>query len=102
MIWLASHPTTETDWPKDPSFVLFFAEMARQALAQETTSSSRFTDWQPLQESNTTSPQSPPTIYPLTPYLGIAAILLLVSATLLLAARTRPPSSPSPRLTQFF
>jgi len=31
MIWLASEPRAQTNWTNDPSFVLFFAEMANRA-----------------------------------------------------------------------
>ena len=102
LIWLASSPTTETDWPKDPSFVLFFAEMASRALAQPAaTTSARFIDWIPLNDSTPTPPQTSSSLYPLNAYLGIAAIVLLIAATALLVLRAHAPCDDPLRISTF-
>jgi hypothetical protein len=73
-IWLASDPATETNWPSHPGFVLFFAEMQHRALGP---AAPRLVDWTCLPDAPAALAESP---ISLAPYLGGAAILLLLAA----------------------
>jgi hypothetical protein len=75
-IWLASDPATETNWPSHPGFVLFFAELQQRALGP---AAPRLADWPQLPAAGT--PAAVPPV-PLAPFLGMAALGLLVAAVL--------------------
>jgi hypothetical protein len=89
MIWLASVPSAETDWPKDPSFVLFFADhMSRLESAAD--AGGRFIDWLPEGEGHNGPPPAPVlTDTPLSAAVGAAAVGLLAAAVGLLHSRAR-------------
>ena len=52
LVWLASAPSTETNWPKSASFVLFFAELANRAweVPAEDGAQGNVVEWERTQE----------------------------------------------------
>ena len=69
------------DWVKDPGFVLFFAEMQQRAFDRE---AGPFVDWTRLPEAETGQ-----AVVALTPYLGAAALGLLLGAMAWFMRRAR-------------
>jgi hypothetical protein len=82
-LWLGSSALAETDWVKDPGFVLFFAEMQQRAFGGE---AKPYVDWTKLPETDVTGNT---VAVELTPYLGAAGILLLLGATTWFVRRMR-------------
>jgi hypothetical protein len=82
-LWLASEPLAETDWPKDPGFVLFFAEMEQRALGGD---ERRYVDWLMIPEEPARGVRRETG---LTAYLGVAAMALLAGAMLWFVRRGR-------------
>src|SRR5206468_2742886 len=84
LLWLASAPSAETNWPKSASFVLFFAEVANrawEAQAGEAIGGSAV-EWERMKET-TASPHTQPDAaraVDLRDLLGGVAIVLLVGA----------------------
>jgi hypothetical protein len=83
LIWFASDLSRQSDWPRHPSFVIFFSQLADQLQAP---SQSRFTDWIPTPSPPPQTLPAPP-IHSLTPFAGLLAIFLLLAAVSLLVWR---------------
>jgi hypothetical protein len=77
-VWLASMPTTETDWFKSPGFVVYFMHLLEQSLG-------RFDEW--IAHAEPLAPGDLP--IQLAPWLGAAAIGMIVIAVGWLLVRTR-------------
>ncbi len=81
LVWLASDPAVDTNWPQDPRFVALFAEMATTLVSggEETAPRSRIIEWQPA---------NPPTVLESTtqPPIHFQIPLAITSACLFLAA----------------
>jgi hypothetical protein len=82
-VWLASSPLTDTDWVKDPGFVLFFAEMQQRELGGE---AAAISDWTRLPEADNSDAAG---AVELVPYVGVAGIALLVGAMVWFVRRAR-------------
>ena len=82
-VWLASSPWTDSDWVKDPGFVLFFAEMEQRAFGGE---ARPYVDWMRLPDAVTPHAAAP---VELARYVGVAGVGLLLGAMLWFVRRAR-------------
>ncbi|GEM_PF-2424535 len=92
-VWLASNPAQDGNWGVDLSFVLFFGELLDQmypATVGTAPSDVGVVEWT---ERRDTSGEPSPTVAPISlmPGAGLAAIVLLASASLLLFRRAHLP-----------
>jgi hypothetical protein len=87
LVWLASRPVADTNWPLNRSFVLYFSDLLARTFPTDTQSNGRALDWR--REDLPPATLHPPAVVGLTAPLGAAAIVLLAAAALMLAWRGR-------------
>jgi hypothetical protein len=89
LLWLASRPVAETNWPLDRSFVLYFSDLLNRAFpagSESTVNAAGAVDWR--REDLPIPPAETAAEIPLTWPLGLLAIVLLMAASALLVRRS--------------
>jgi hypothetical protein len=87
LLWLASDPSSDTNWPKDPSFVIFFAELLQRAIGSA--NANAIVEWRPVNSNGTDEAHAQRREYPLNGGIALAAVALWVAAAGILVWRGR-------------
>jgi Aerotolerance regulator N-terminal len=91
LIWLASEPSTQTNWPAFPSFVAFFAEMTSRtfsSFAGAASGSEQIIAWNPIEKPQS-QPPNPPLVIDLSRLAGAIALSLIGTAVAWFVWRNR-------------
>ena len=86
VVWLGSMPNTESDWPGDSSFPIYFVDLLEQTFPGKSGAGSGVEDWM-VKEVGVQKAGGK--VVPLAGWLGAVAIMLLVGASGLLLRRGR-------------
>ena len=78
VLWLASEPATETDWPGHASFIVFLAEMEHRAWGDQ--GGSQYIAWTPLHSPEAAATQTQASLELGNYCGGLAVALLLIAA----------------------